>query len=317
MTQEIKDRIVYLYKEDKPSMSHIERETGVPRRKIKEVLLKANVELRPFRAHRAFSKEEEEKIIYLYVKKEQSMKDIGIIFNVSAQIISKILHKNQIPIVYQRYINKGLDDNYFETIDTEGKAYFLGLLFSDGAVNEKQIHIGLHERDVEIIEKFKKEIKSSGNIFIRRRPQSVSANLVITSKKMIEDLAKYGVVQNKTKVTKKLPSVPKNLLPHFLRGLVDGDGWLSITKQGRYIFGFCSYSEECCREFQRLCNTLTTVDNNSKLGLNGKTYNSHSQSKVYIKQIATALYKDSNFYLSRKYAVAASLFETKNDEDIV
>ena len=35
------------------------------------------------------------------------------------------------------------------------------------------------------------------------------------------------------------------------------------------------------------------------------------------KQLVTVLYKDSNYYLTRKYNLAKKVFESKNEEDIV
>ncbi len=43
-----------------------------------------------------------------------------------------------------------LDDNFFNAIDTEGKAYLLGWIVSDGWINPGQIGIGVHKKDQEI-----------------------------------------------------------------------------------------------------------------------------------------------------------------------
>jgi len=60
------------------------------------------------------------------------------------------------------------DENYFATIDTEDKAYFLGLLASDGCVinntttHRFQVTLKLHTKDSHILEDFIKVIKSCG-----------------------------------------------------------------------------------------------------------------------------------------------------------
>lgn len=62
--------------------------------------------------------------------------------------------------IYRKY---SLNQNYFDCIDTEAKAYYLGLLYADGYNNEKggEIHLSLQEEDKLILEKFLKELKSN------------------------------------------------------------------------------------------------------------------------------------------------------------
>ncbi len=50
------------------------------------------------------------------------------------------------------------NENYFETIDSEDKAYFLGFIFADGCVTNDskkyryQLTLKLHSKDVGILE---------------------------------------------------------------------------------------------------------------------------------------------------------------------
>ena len=72
--------------------------------------------------------------------------------------------------------NRLLKEDYFSEIDTEQKAYFLGLMLTDGAVvkdnkGERQdtISLELVETDVEIINKFKEEINSNSSLYFSKR----------------------------------------------------------------------------------------------------------------------------------------------------
>ena len=47
-----------------------------------------------------------------------------------------------------------LNENYFEQIDTQEKAYFLGFLWADGCNCNGVIHLVLQEKDKYILEKF-------------------------------------------------------------------------------------------------------------------------------------------------------------------
>lgn len=50
------------------------------------------------------------------------------------------------------------DPRYFQNIDTEEKAYFLGFMYGDGNVHQKKIMIKicLHNQDIDILHKFNK-----------------------------------------------------------------------------------------------------------------------------------------------------------------
>lgn len=51
-----------------------------------------------------------------------------------------------------------LNESYFEKIDSEEKAYFLGFLFSDGSVSKYSLNLSLAEVDKEILEKKSRKI---------------------------------------------------------------------------------------------------------------------------------------------------------------
>ena len=61
-------------------------------------------------------------------------------------------------------------DRYFQTIDTENKAYWLGFIYADGCVS-KDLHyltIDLSIADIDHIEKFKNEIDAHQKISISK-----------------------------------------------------------------------------------------------------------------------------------------------------
>lgn len=52
--------------------------------------------------------------------------------------------------------------NYFENIDTEDKAYFLGFIIADGCVTaNKCLVIKISEQDIDVLQKFQKFIGSN------------------------------------------------------------------------------------------------------------------------------------------------------------
>lgn len=129
------------------------------------------------------------------------------------------------------------DDSYFEKIDNERKAYWLGFLYADGCISERSennkiVIIQLHRDDKYLLKEFLKDINSDTPIYVNKKGY-VSIN--IGSTKMANDLIKLGCLPRKSLVL-KFPSekiVSCNLIKHFIRGYMDGDGCISTYKKIR------------------------------------------------------------------------------------
>ena len=203
-----------------------------------------------------------------------------------------------------------LNESYFETIDTEEKAYWLGFLYADGNVfvnndgyKQAVVTLGLKNTDREHVNKFREAIQS--NAVIRDSDHGM-AILRVTSKKMTDDLIKLGCVPNKTfKIT--FPSekqVPKHLQRHFIRGVFDGDGCISLVKENNknaYHIDF------------QILGTENLVNNIGKILLNEQVVSKElkitkikSIYKIRLTGVCNALkvmdylYNGSTIYLQRK-----------------
>ena len=141
------------------------------------------------------------------------------------------------------------NENYFENIDTEDKAYWLGFMYADGYIQNKRedgnrkFGLSLSQKDIEHLNKFNKYLES--NYLIKEYKVGKSGyvegtpycRLLITSKKMTDDLINKGCVEHKTNIIKFPTSqqVPKELIRHFIRGYFDGDGSIYFTKCDKNI----------------------------------------------------------------------------------
>lgn len=129
---------------------------------------------------------------------------------------------------YRKYtINK----DFFKVIDTEEKAYILGFLYADGynQVTKKQVRLTLQKRDKDILDKINKILNHNKPLLVIKENY---LDLSINSKDMSLDLEKLGCVQNKTfKITFPYEHLSKDLYRHFIRGVFDGDGCISINKK--------------------------------------------------------------------------------------
>lgn len=149
------------------------------------------------------------------------------------------------------------DLRYFERINTEDKAYFLGLLYADGCNHEYDnfVDLKLQDTDRHILVEFRKYLKSnykikfldksSGYYDKKTNRHYICKNqyyFIINSRKICKDLKALGCFRNKT-LTLKFPNtrqVPTIFIPHFIRGFFDGDGCVfgSNKSSGDASFGF-------------------------------------------------------------------------------
>lgn len=275
---------------------------------------------------REFKQEDEEKICNLYEQQGETLYFISQIYHCRTEAIKAVLNKYQIKIKTKgRSKNRLLKENYFKIIDCEEKAYWLGILFSDGSIvldptgkRYPQISLQLKLSDKELIEHFRQTICAGGKITYDKRQGKECTALKFRSKIMAEDLSKYGIIPKKTYLTKHLPIVPSNFLKDFLRGLLDGDGSIyQETKSLKYRIDFCSYHQSICEEFRNLCNTFLDKKNTNIIANYDSAYHIRFNDQNSVKQLATALYKDNKIALARKYQMAKNIYEDNNEEDIV
>lgn len=197
------------------------------------------------------------------------------------------------------------NQDYFKVIDTEHKAYFLGLLYADGNIYLKRnrLQITLVNEDSYILDKFSQEIQSTAKLYNDRGKYS---KLILDGKTLCEDIIKAGCTPNKS-LTLLFPTeeqVSSNLLHHFVRGYFDGDGHVSLDK--KLINPYYHINITSSKEFIEV---LKTVLEKAEIdtGNSYKRYKEKEQSAhtVYIKnkcakKFFNYLYKDATVYLHRK-----------------
>jgi len=200
------------------------------------------------------------------------------------------------------------NDNYFENIDTEAKAYFLGFIAADGSIvrNRYSLCVHVNNKDIEVLNKFIKDIKFEGKVWNNPTRYDM-CQLHLSGKKLIKDLEKYNIINNKTKIL-KYPQIDEKLERHFIRGYFDGDGCINCKKDKR------DGSERGCVTIvggsieminmlnERMC-MLFDLNRNNLFGPKNKDYKFISWSGMTdVERIYNGFYKESNFYLERKKA---------------
>lgn len=196
-----------------------------------------------------------------------------------------------------------LDNDFWETVDTEAKAYWLGFLATDGCVSRAgDVILSLSIRDKGHLEKYREAIGSSHPIKTVDNSRGYSTSSVlgrfsVTSKKMAADLIALGIVPAKTKNLVPWDG-PSHLMRHYWRGCVDGDGTVFLNRNGaRWTVGF-SGTEKMCRAFSSFVNhqTKLAVTPYHKNGL----FHAQYCGKSGPAKVATLLYEGATVFLDRK-----------------
>lgn len=274
---------------------------------------------------RTFNEEIEKEICKLYQEDGQTLTFLRQKYHCRIEAIKNVLNKYNISVRKRGTTkNKNIREDFFDNIDSEEKAYFLGLLFTDGNVQsdktEKrspQIRIQLKISDIKILQDFRTILNIQSKITYDKRKNKECAVLSFRNKHIADSLSKYGVVPNKTYLTKHLPDIPEQFKIHFLRGLLDGDGSIYQEKNGKFRIDFCSYHQSICEDFRQMCNSLLDENNTNRIENYGTAYHIRFSKQSIVKQLATVLYKESKISLARKYSLAERIFEDKSEEDIV
>lgn len=127
------------------------------------------------------------------------------------------------------------NESYFSDITSDSQAYFLGLIWADGTMQQGHLRIVLREADDILLRTFCKDIEYTGPIYTRIVAAKRYSELTITRKAITADLCKIGLTSNKSSNNAQWPDISSRALPHFIRGLFDGDG--SIHRSN---FGFAA-----------------------------------------------------------------------------
>lgn len=201
-------------------------------------------------------------------------------------------------------------NNELKNIDSQEKAYLLGLFYSDGCVcmsNKRYIaHIVLHEDDKPLLELLVYKFP----FFKLKKHAKRAWRIECSQKAVVEDLLNNGMYYRKSTENKellKMPNLDDDLISHFIRGYFDGDGSVYKQKQGNTKFEIGGTGYNMITDIVRiLYNNKITVNMTCKYAGTGLRkhdfYVLYTSSDKISKQFANYIYRDcEDLYLKRKY----------------
>ena len=306
-----KARVIELYTKENWTVTKIAKEIGSTKTTITAYLLDNGIKVKGAKITPNFDLDLAKELY----NKGMSLTKIGKMLGVSRDTISKYLKLNGIDIVNYQNITK-FNENIFDNIDNEYKAYWLGFIYADGYISssDNNFELSLSIIDLDHLNKFNEfmehihnnvkigDSKYGDKIFKRCR-------WGVTNKHLWEILNSYGCTPKKS-LTLKFPNESifiesdkyskEELIRHFIRGYVDGDGCLSFQNKEHTVASMSLLgTEDFLTTLQQYIPEKThKLQNNSKESCITKvlTYNCRTAYKV-----ASYLYNDSYIYLDRKY----------------
>lgn len=235
-------------------------------------------------------------------------------FGVSQAGFSALLQRRKIPV--HTYGNPGryqCDHTFFQRIDSEAKAYWLGFLAADGTVMDRgHIVLILQSRDAEHVTRFRDALGATHPITAFDNHGYPAHKLYIASPAMAADLARYTVTPRKTH-TIRWPELCEPWLRHYVRGYVEADGgfyagmrtkpstgalfrtwWFSISGNRQFLTALRAYFMERCGV--RLTSLYHPKNNHPNI------VRLNYQGGKQVRRMFDLLYDDATILLPRKYA---------------
>ena len=202
-------------------------------------------------------KDHEQEVVDLYNSGKTEI-EIGQKLGFAGASIHRILKSTNLSVRdYRYYVN----EHFFDKVDSEEVAYVLGWFYSDGCVdNAGKMRIQIQKDDEKILYKIRELMEYNGPFYEVPPPKKyphrkAQVTLCINRKVLTDKLIALGCIPNKSLNLDFPTFISDDMLPHFIRGVFDGDGSISCKKNSLNIsITSCEYFIQPLRDY--LLNTL-------------------------------------------------------------
>lgn len=190
--------------------------------------------------------------------------------------------------------------------EDDAAAYWVGFLMADGSVKIRKsgqhlLVLGLAKPDGGHVGKLKMFLEAGNPLKEEKNDRGFSNGtplicLRITSKRLVQALARYGVTPKKSSRERaKLLTNHK----HFWRGMMDGDGWVSMSNgyPRAGITGSYKIMEQFSRFASRIVGKLLNIKRNNSIW-------AVSTTGIYAVRLLGTLYGADGTSLERKQKIA-------------
>ena len=198
-----------------------------------------------------------------------------------------------------------------KNIVTEEDAYILGFILADGYIcdSRNELRIKLSARDEDILIKINNYLNS--NVPIKHLKHTETGKnlsaLNLSSKELVNTLHNYNLFSNKSQKEVFYRNIPFHLMRHYIRGIIDGDGYIRTNLKQIGCCGSKDVIEQIIINLKNILNLEIDVSTTLKYDESSNIYRCWFCGEN-AEKIINYLYCDSNIYLDRKYNLAKKYF---------
>ena len=303
----MKQEIIKKYQEGMSISKLLLEYPNYNRREITKLLTDNNITIRGGRKKKTLTNEQIEEAKQM-INNGAFLIELAEHFNLDKETMRLRLKELGLEIKNTNRVNRRIKSNYFSTIDSPIKAYWLGFLYTDGSVDHYRttgrIRLQLQEQDLEILEKFKEDLGLDCKIIYDIKSNSTCCSVEFTDEQIYNDLANYNIIPRKTYEINKIPyeKIPKRYQAAYALGLFDGDGnfYCSKDSSSDVTFGFTAYHESEVKDFQTLINNLVGIEHKNKIYFTS-AWHTNWRGRLQVLKILDVLYENCPRYLKRKH----------------
>ena len=194
-----------------------------------------------------------------------------------------------------------VDESFFSQWSS-AMAYLLGFTYADGNIYLTSLSWDIQLRDINLLKKIAHILKTNYPITIHRER---SCRLRISNQKLTLGAIQQGLYPKKN-LRKRLPLIPKEYLNDFIRGYLDGDGWI-LRRKGRneINIGFSGANNKFLED-------LNIIISNQ---INIKPGKVRTKCKITPRGVTSTTYQ-LEYYSSNAFKIAQWIYENVNDDDL-
>lgn len=285
--------------------------------RIYQILKVANILRRP--QARAITTDDEAAVILAY-KNGLTFSQLIDRFKRGSATIARIIHGAGFDVAKQTSLNKSrgfrrytLNESYFDVVDSERKAWLLGFIAADGNISGRAgsycLTIHLKQADIAILDTIKSELGYSGPIYrhattINGRGTYPLVALQIASVRLTDSLKRLGITPKKS-LTLTPWDGPADLMPHYWRGIIDGDGHIGHSCGAWQLC--LAGSEYITKAFAEYCSIRFDSKATPKQMKNANVWQLHYGGNRLVPKLVEHFYGTATISLPRKLAIARKI----------
>lgn len=218
-----------------------------------------------------------------------------------------------------------VDHDFFEKIDSHRKAQILGFICADGSVgsyekNKENVKYTCHQLSIEVnsidgyyLQYILDDLKSRNSLSSSKRGTN---SICIVSEKIVSDLNRLGVTQNKTltlDLSKIIENVPPEYMNSFILGYFEGDGYVSKPDSDNALI-ITTGSKTAAEQIQQIIKQHVNIEN-VYLRKGNDAYRIAIHGEKEIEKTLCWMYKDIDLdrVLQRKLITASYSFKAVDE----